>query len=134
MADTHLPPYWREHLLAVIGGHADTEKLRFLDAWATAEGGTARWNPLNTTLDLPGATDYNSAGVKNYTRPTWGVCATALTLTGPDAGPLFYPKLLGHFQAAAGAYTAEQIVADCDADIRRWGTDPAAISEALTST
>lgn len=133
MADTHLPPYWREHTLAAVGGHQDTEKLRFLNAWAAAEGGTARWNPLNTTFPLPGATDYNNNGVKNYTRPTWGVCATVLTLTGPASGTLFYPKLLGHLQSAAGTYTAEQIVNDCRTDIQRWGTNPDAVLRALAT-
>ena len=133
MADTHLPPFWREHLVAVIGGHMDAEKGRFLTAWAQAEGGTARWNPLNTTLGLPGATDYNSAGVKNYTRPVWGVCATALTLTGPASGPLYYPHLLGHLQSAAGTYTAEQIVDDCQAEIRVWGTNPDTIRAVLAA-
>lgn len=133
MANTHLPPYWRQHLIAVIGGHADSEKLRFLDAWQQAEGGTAEWNPLNTTFPLPGATDYNRAGVKDYTRPVWGVCATALTLTGPDSGPLFYPHLLGHLQSKAGTYTAEQIVNDCADEIRLWGTNPDTIRAILAA-
>lgn len=131
---THLPPFWREHLISLLGGHADVEKLRFLDAWQRSEGGAAAWNPLNTTFDLPGATLYNTdPGVKNYSRPVWGVCATALTLTDPASGPLTYPKLLGHLQSAAGTYTAEQIVADCDAELRHWGSDPALISAVLAS-
>lgn len=133
MTDTHLPPTWRERLIAVIGGHQDAEKLRFLDAWQRAEGGTAKWNPLNTTFDLVGATDYNTAGVKNYSRPTWGVCATALTLTGPASGALYYPKLLGHLQSAALTYTAEQIVNDCATDIQLWGTSVAAIRVLLAA-
>jgi hypothetical protein len=28
MSDTHLPPFWREHLIAVVGGHADGQ-LRY---------------------------------------------------------------------------------------------------------
>lgn len=134
MAQTHLPPFWQSHLVAVLGGHMDVQKRRFLDAWADAEGGTAKWNPLNTTLDLPGTTDYNSVGVKNYPRPVWGVCATALTLTEPASGPLLYPKLLGHLQSAAGTYTAEQIVNDCADELRHWGSDPALIGRILSST
>lgn len=131
---THLPPYWAPHLLAVIGGHSDAEKLRFLDSWTQAEGGSASFNPLNTTFPLPGATDYNSVGVKNYPRPVWGVCATALTLTNPASGPLTYPKILGHLQSATGAYTAEQIVADCGEELRHWGTEPALILAVLQNT
>ena len=131
---THLPPYWAEHLIAVVGGHQDAEKLRFLHAWAQAEGGTAKWNPLNSTLSVPGVTEYNSAGVKNYPRAVWGVCATAMTLTGPTSGTLFYPKLLGHLQSAAGTYTAVQILNDCETEIAVWGTDVATIASILAAT
>lgn len=134
MANTHLPPFWRQHLIAVLGGHSDAEKLRFLDAWAQAEGGNAAFNPLNTTFPLPGASDYNSVGVKNYPRPVWGVCATAMTLTDPAPGPLTYPKLLGHLQSAAGSYTADEIVNDCADELRHWGSDPALILAVLQNT
>jgi hypothetical protein len=122
MPTNHLPPYWAEHLSAVLGAPQRQETIRFLHAWARAEGGSAQWNPLNTTWDLPGATDYNSSGVKNYPRPVWGVCATALTLTEPAVGPLTFPKLVGHLQA--GTYTAEEIANNCSTELRHWGTDP----------
>ena len=115
--DTHLPPYWRQHLLAVIGGHAGAENLRLLDAWQHAEGGTAKWNPLNTTFSLPGSTDYNTTGVKNFPKPVWGVCATALTLTNG-----YYPGILGSLQG--GKLTAEQIVENNKGEFQIWGTNP----------
>ena len=124
MADTHLPPQWRERLLAVVGAKAGDENLRLLDAWQRAEGGTAQWNPLNTTFDLPGTTDYNSTGVKNYGKATWGVCATALTLTSG-----LYNGILGDLQG--GGKTAEQIVSDRSAQFRKWGTNPALIQTIL---
>lgn len=134
MPNTHLPPYWGPHLVSSFGGHYDTEKDRFLKAWSQAEGGTAKWNPLNTTFRLPGSENYNSAGVQNYPAPTWGVYATGLTLTEhDDAGHLVYPKLLGHLQSSAGTYAAEQIVNDCADEIRKWGTDPALILRVLAS-
>lgn len=52
-------------------------------AWAAelqAEGGSAKNNPCNTTLSLPGATNYNSIGVKNYPTPEVGIEATVKTL------------------------------------------------------
>lgn len=131
MSQTHLPPFWREKLLAGLGAPRTSENLRFLNAWAAAEGGVAQWNPLNTTWKLPGSTDYNSSGVQNFSRPQWGVYATGLTLTGPASGTLTYGRIVGHLQA--GTYTAEQIVDDCADQIRVWGTNPDAIRAALTA-
>jgi hypothetical protein len=132
VANTHLPPQWRERLLAIVNGHGwDTglfypEGLRLLDAWQRAEGGTAQWNPLNTTFYLPGSTNYNTANVKNYMRATDGVCATGLTLVNG-----FYNGILGDLQN--GAKTAEQIVADRADQFRTWGTDPAVIARVLAT-
>lgn len=125
--DTHLPPFWRQHLLALVGAKQRAENLRLLDAWQRAEGGAAKWNPLNTTFSLPGASDYNSAGVKNYPRPVWGVCAIALTLSNGN-----YGGILADLQA--GTKTAEQIVRDRDAQFRTWGTDPATITSILATS
>jgi hypothetical protein len=132
VTQTHLPPHWQGHLLRSLGALVGHENVRLLTAWQQAEGGTARWNPLNTTFDLPGATDYNSVGVKNYPRPTWGVYATGLTLTSPASGPLTYGKILGHLQA--GSSTAEQIVSDCRDEFQTWGTNPDAILAVLKET
>ena len=129
---SHLPPFWASHLLAVIGAPRRHENIRFLEAWARAEGGSARFNPLNSTWDLPGATDYNAAGVRNYPRAVWGLAATALTLTSPASGPLAYGRIVGHLQA--GTYTAEQIVNDCADQIRHWGTSPDLILDLLKET
>jgi hypothetical protein len=48
-------------------------------AWRQAEGGKAKNNPFNTTLKIPGATNYNSVGVKNYSTPEEGIDATCKT-------------------------------------------------------
>lgn len=115
MANTHLPPNWRERLLHVIGAPIKPENMRLLDAWARAEGGTAKWNPLNSSMVLPGSTKYNSTGVQNYPRSTWGVCANALTLTNG-----LYGGILGDLQA--GTKTAESIVQDRTVQFNIWGT------------
>jgi len=118
MTSTHLPPQWRERLLAVVGAKAGVENLRLLDAWQRSEGGTAQWNPLNTTYKLTGSTDYNTVpGVQNYRRATEGVCAQALTLVDG-----LYNGILGDLQG--GNKTAEQIVTDRAEQFRTWGTDP----------
>ena len=120
----HLPPQWRERLLAVVGGKLTSENLRFLQAWADAEGGTAQWNPLNTTYHLYGSSDYNSVGVQNYKRATEGVNATALTLVNG-----YYNGILGALQK--GTDPAEKIVADHVAELQTWGTTPSVISNRL---
>jgi hypothetical protein len=48
--------------------------------WIAAEGGYARFNPLNTTLWRPGCSNYNSVGVKNYASLDQGIEATVYTL------------------------------------------------------
>jgi hypothetical protein len=126
---SHLPPYWRQRLLAVLGAPRNAQNLRFLHAWGVAEGGTAKWNPLNTTYALPygESWSYNSSTVQNYWRPTGGVAATAMTLVQDT-----YACLVGAFQA--GKLTAEQINSKCASTIRTWGTNPATIAKVLQET
>lgn len=124
---SHLPPHWEKRVLVAVGAASvRRESVRFLAAQAQAEGGDAQWNPTNTTFPLPGATDYNQAGVKNYPHATWGVAAVACTLSNG-----FYPGLLGDLQS--GRHTAEQIVARNRAEIQRWGTNPDLILRILAS-
>jgi hypothetical protein len=53
--------------------------FRLLSAWQPFEGGSED-NPLNTTEDMPGATNWNGVGVKRYASIDDGVEATARTL------------------------------------------------------
>lgn len=132
MSPTHLPPNWRQRLLAMLTGHGwltgqfSPQALRLLTAWQQAEGGDASWNALNTTLKLPGSSGYNSAGVQNYPRPVDGCCATAMTLANG-----YYPGILGDLQT--GVKTAEQIVTDRETEFRKWGTNPSVIASVLAT-
>jgi hypothetical protein len=54
--------------------------LLALISWMHAEGSIARFNPFATTQDMPGATIFNYASVKNYPSLESGVEATAKTL------------------------------------------------------
>jgi len=56
------------------------ENLIVLSAWQANEGTDARWNPLATTYDMPGATDFNWVGVKDYVSLKQGLLASWLTL------------------------------------------------------
>ncbi len=53
---------------------------------AQAEGGSARNNMWNTTEKYPGATNYNSIGVKNYPSEDAGVDATTQTFKSKGHG------------------------------------------------
>jgi len=67
-------------VLKCLGAEPTKSNLLFLYAWRQAEGGKAKNNPFNTTLKMPGATNYNSVGVKNYQTPEQGIEATCKTL------------------------------------------------------
>jgi hypothetical protein len=67
-------------VLKCLGAEPTKNNLLFLYAWRQAEGGKAKNNPFNTTLKMPGATNYNSVGVKNYQTPEQGIEATCKTL------------------------------------------------------
>lgn len=127
-ADAHLPWHWRERLLHMLAAPPVRETLRLLDAWARAEGGTARNNPLNTTYPMPWSTDYNSVHVKNYAKPIEGISATASTFAR-EAYLLDLWKDLQH-----GVFTAEQLVDRNAAAIERWGTDLDLLRDVLAET
>lgn len=73
---------WAVTFLKAAGAPVCANNLESLVAWQTAESTGAAWNPLATTLSAPGATRYNSAGVKNYPSLLDGVNATIATLRG----------------------------------------------------
>ncbi len=49
-------------------------------AWEANEGTQAVFNPLATTYDMPGATAFNSTGVRNYVSLAQGLNASRLTI------------------------------------------------------
>lgn len=109
-------PLWRFRLAAAgrFGYHPEVWKV--WEAWARAEGGTARFNPFNTTEPWPGASEYNTAGVKNYPSAQAGIAATVATLRNG-----FYPGLVRDFTSPRGL-TARQIVARNAGELNTWGT------------
>lgn len=71
---------WAVALLQALNAPVCQSNLISLVAWQTAEDTSAGWNPLATTLPAPGATRYNSAGVRNYDTLEDGLQATVATL------------------------------------------------------
>lgn len=67
-----------------IGAPVNQHTLGAMIGWFNAEGGnwnnSARYNPLNTTLNMPGAGSINSVGVKSYSSWGQGIQATVQTL------------------------------------------------------
>lgn len=123
LAPRHLPLLWKFRLLRAIHARGTSENRRLLDAWAKAEGGTADYNPLNTTQPWPGATPYNwhVVGGKrvplvlNYPTAAAGIAATAATLVNGH-----YPGIVRDLRA--GKLTARQIASRNLAELDTWGT------------
>lgn len=71
-------------VIQALGVTPTQTNMNLLIAWMGEENGwqaTFAWkNPMNTTLDMPGATSMNSAGVKAYPNWTEGYQATVKTL------------------------------------------------------
>lgn len=68
--------------------------VNFVHAWEEMESGAedfspANWNPLNTTQRMPGSTNFNSAGVQNFTDYNEGIQANSIVLRNG-----LYPTLL----------------------------------------
>ncbi len=84
-------------------------------AWQAAEGGSASWNPFNTTEPVPGASNFNSVGVKNYPSEEAGIDATAQTLLNGRYGPI----LAAFRQGQSGLEVCRAV------DASPWGTKDA---------
>lgn len=99
-------------ILNGIGAPVTPENIKFIEAWMRAEGGADHNNPLNTTQGAPGATDFNSVGVKTYTSYEQGVQATIQTLTNG-----LYGNILDALKAGTSAMSAADALAASP-----WGT------------
>jgi hypothetical protein len=76
-------------------------------AWEVTEGNGSSWNPLATTYPMPGATDANKPGVKNYVSLDQGVLATILTLRQPGLG---FEAIRGSLAACLPARTTASAI------------------------
>jgi hypothetical protein len=110
----HLPPNWIRRLCSLISVPASPENISLFWAWQKAEGGSAKYNPLNTTFSLPGSTNYNSSGVKNYPNGCYGVAATGITLRNG-----YYDGIIHSMRSHK---PAKQIVLENMKEFSTWGT------------
>lgn len=74
---------WITAFLASIGAPPTAANVSSISAWIQKETPwppVASNNPLNTTYPMPGATNYNSVGVKNYPDALTGMRAATATI------------------------------------------------------
>jgi murein DD-endopeptidase MepM/ murein hydrolase activator NlpD len=103
-------------LLNAIGAPVTSQNLLAIVSWETAEGGgfgnRAQFNPLNTTLQMPGSHAINAVGVQAYTSSSQGLTATINTLRGGA-----YRGIVAALKAGNSAQAVERAVAASP-----WGT------------
>lgn len=86
MIDYHDQPtrgLFARELLRELGVPKTAKNMIAMIAWMEGEGTKARNNPLATTMNHLHATNFNSAGVKNYASLADGILATLNTLRLP---------------------------------------------------
>lgn len=99
-------------LLESLGAPVSDENMKYLYAWRQAEGNGGRFNPFNTTWNLPGSTTMNSAGVRNYASLEDGMVATIKTLKNGR-----YNCIVNGLKEDIGAAN----IARCES-LKTWGT------------
>ena len=102
---------WAQAFLKSLGMPMTADNVAAVVAWEMAEGGhwynTAYYNPLNTTQSMPGATVFNSVGVKAYTSWAQGLKASVITLHNGYYGGILEALSRGNdAQAVADAVAA----------------------------
>jgi hypothetical protein len=101
-----------EKILEGIGAPVTDENMKFMLAWRQAEGKGGKYNPFNTTHDMPGSVSINSHGVKSYRSIQDGVVATIKTLRNGR-----YNCIINGLVNNIGASN----VAQCES-LKTWGT------------
>jgi peptidoglycan hydrolase CwlO-like protein len=102
---------WAQAFLKRLGMPMTADNVAAVVAWEMAEGGhwynTAYYNPLNTTQSMPGATVFNSVGVKAYTSWAQGLEASVITINNGYYGGILAAMRAGNDgQAVADAVAA----------------------------
>jgi hypothetical protein len=92
-------------VLQQLGAPVTDNNVSSLTTWMNKEGGwvknNATYNPLNTTLAMPGSKSINKVGVKAYGSFDQGVQATVSTLTGSNASAMGYTGIVESLRSNA---------------------------------
>lgn len=103
------PASFATSLLSALHRPTTKSNVATIVAWEAAEGGNwhnpDRFNPLNTTLNAPGASSTNSAGVKAYTSWQQGFNATVATLAQGNMSSILNALASGSTNPNAIAHT-----------------------------
>jgi len=103
-----------KRVLECIGAKPTKGNMAFMYAWRQAEGSSAKFNPFNTTKNLPDSTTYNYAKVKNYKSVEDGIIATCDTLKLP-----YYTDIVNGLKNDVGLYKLSRMES-----LKKWGTGP----------
>jgi hypothetical protein len=119
------PASWARDFLRNLGIRATGQDLRAIVGWEKAEGGhwanSARFNPLNTTLNMPGAVSINSVGVKAYRSWQQGMRATVQTIKNSA-----YSGIIAALRDGRSAMSVADAIGSSP-----WGTNAALIHSAI---
>jgi hypothetical protein len=103
---------WANDFLTRLNLPVTGENVRLMVAWQQAEGTRAQFNPLATTQNMPGASRFNSVGVKNFASYDDGITANARALTNGR-----YENVLAALRRGDSAVATAQAIAASP-----WGT------------
>jgi hypothetical protein len=110
------PRQWAETILKQLGAPVSGNNVASMVAWAAFEGGhwgnSARYNPLNTSQDWPGATSAFGTHIKAYDSWQAGLDATIKTLKNG-----FYNEILADLRDSKAPETTLDAVRRS-----KWGT------------
>jgi hypothetical protein len=101
-------------VLQCLGAKPTKGNMLFMYAWRQSEGAKAKFNPFNTTKNMPGATRFNSVGVRNYKTMEDGVRATCETI---KLG--YYTDIVNGLKNDVGLYELSRMES-----LKKWGTGP----------
>jgi hypothetical protein len=114
--DINGPPGFAVALLKTLGDPLTVQNTQAIMAWCQREGGAwnspAHFNPLNTSLKMPGSHAINGDGVQSYTSWSEGLTATVATLNGGS-----YRGILAALSAGNSVQAVESAIASSP-----WGT------------
>ncbi len=102
---------WAYLFIEGLGYQPTFERVHAITAWAAAENTQAAYNPLATTYAVYGATDFNSANVRNFVTLSDGLAASLLTI-----GNGLYTKIFDAIYSNSSLAIANAI------DSSPWGT------------
>ena len=91
---------WAALLLRHVGAPVCGNDLISVVAWEVQERTAAAWNPLATTLAMPGASRFNSIGVRNYGSLEQGLDASLQLSVEALHGRAMKPSMSGSGKGA----------------------------------